>query len=64
MKVLVSTHETQGERASDFCWVPDGELVGFAFECDTDRDDIDGGCGCRRAMSGLAAMGSRSWSPR
>lgn len=53
MKILVATRETQGRRASDFCFVDEGEPVTFAGECDTDRDDIDGGCGCRRAMTGL-----------
>lgn len=53
MKILVATGETQGRRASDFCFVDEGEPVTFAGECDTDRDDIDGGCGCRRAMTGL-----------
>lgn len=53
MKILVATMETQGRRASDFCFVDEGEPVTFAGECDTDRDDIDGGCGCRRSMSGL-----------
>ena len=29
MKVLVSTKETQGDNVLDFCFVPDGELVGL-----------------------------------
>jgi hypothetical protein len=53
VKVLVATKEGQGRRYSDFSWTNEGELVGFAFECDTDKDNIDGGCGCRRSMSGF-----------
>lgn len=53
MKILVATGQTQGERESDFCFVPEGEIVRFGFECDRDRDEVDGGCGCRRSMSGL-----------
>lgn len=53
MKLLVSTKETQGQRKSDFSHVPEGEIVNFAFECDTDRGNIDGVCGCRRSMSGI-----------
>ena len=51
MKVLVGTKETQGQRSNDFSWAEDGELVMFGSECD--REDVDGTCGCRRAMSGL-----------
>jgi hypothetical protein len=54
MKVLVSTRETQGFRKSDFCFVPEGELVGFGMECDGEK--VDGGCGCRRSMVGLLCM--------
>jgi hypothetical protein len=53
MKVLVATKDGQGIRKNDFCWVPEGEIVHFGFECDGDKDDIDGHCGCRRAMVGL-----------
>jgi hypothetical protein len=53
MKVLVSTEQTQGERKSDFCWVPEDEILTFGFECDADRGKIDGGCGCRRSFSGV-----------
>jgi hypothetical protein len=51
MKVLVATSETQGQRDNDFCFVPEGELLHFGFECD--QETIDGTCGCRRSMSGL-----------
>jgi len=51
MRVLVSTHETQGYRKNDFCWANDGELVNFHFECD--GETVDGHCGCHRSLSGL-----------
>lgn len=51
-KVLVSTNEMQGKRSSDFCHIPDGEIVMFPMiECSGEK--IDGGCGCRRSMSGV-----------
>ncbi|NIV30487.1 MAG: hypothetical protein GWN58_13615 [Anaerolineae bacterium] len=50
MKVFVSTTEQQERRANDFCFVPEGELVTFALECDGEA--VDGPCGCRRSMSG------------
>lgn len=53
MKLLVSTKHGQGGRKSDFSWVPEDEVLIFAFECDTDKGNIDGVCGCRRSMSGL-----------
>jgi len=53
MRVLVATKYGQGIRKNDFCWVPEGEILHFGFECDSDRDDIDGYCGCRRGMVGL-----------
>jgi hypothetical protein len=53
MKLLVSTTETQGQRKNDFCFVPEGEILVFAFECDRDRGNPDGPCGCARSMSGV-----------
>jgi len=53
IKMLVSTKETQRQRTSDFCFVQEGELLRFTFECDRDREDIDGKCGCKRCMSGI-----------
>ena len=50
-KILVSTKRMQGQRRNDFCWVPEGEIVGFTGECDD--DGIDGSCGCRRSFTGL-----------
>lgn len=52
-RLLAATAETQGKRKSDFHWVPEGEYVFFGFECDRDRRNIDGGCGCRRGMCGI-----------
>lgn len=51
MRVFVATTETQGVRKNDFCFVPEGELVGFSFECD--GEPVDGPCGCHRSMSGF-----------
>lgn len=56
MKVLVATAGGQGARSSDFCWTVEGELVVVPVQCDSDGDDPDSGCGCRRAMSGLASL--------
>ena len=53
MKLLVSTTETQGRRRNDFCFVPEGEILTFTFECDSDRGNPDGSCGCSRSMSGI-----------
>lgn len=53
IKVLVATRKTQGQRANDFCFVPEGEIVTFAFECDDEGPD--GSCGCMRSMSGMLA---------
>jgi len=53
MKLLVSTKRGQGQRPTDFNFVPEDEPLMFAFECDTDKKDVDGVCGCRRSMSGL-----------
>ena len=54
MKVLISTQQTQGIRHSDFSWTKEGELVRLGIECDSDKNRIDDGCGCRRSMVGLA----------
>ena len=51
MKILVCTTETLGQRSNDFCSVPEGEVLYFGFECD--GEDIDGSCGCRRALCGI-----------
>lgn len=54
MKVLVATKEHQGDRTNDFFWCRPGELVKFSMECD--GEEIDGDCGCRRAMSGVESQ--------
>lgn len=58
MRVLVATSAQQGKRANDFCWTLEGELVWVAVPCDRDRDGregVDGRCGCRRSMAGIAS---------
>lgn len=52
MKLLVSTHERQGFRESDFNFVPDGEIVVFGDECDEEHVNLDEGCGCKISMMG------------
>lgn len=51
MRFLVATKETQGQRKNDFSHAREGELVKFGFECD--GEEVDGNCGCRRALSGM-----------
>ena len=58
MKVLVSTSQTQGERDSDFCRVPDGELVIITEPCASGTQNIDGSCGCARCVTGLESRRS------
>jgi len=53
MKVLVSTTLTQGQRKSDFCFADVDELLRFTNECDADKNNIDGRCGCRRSLTGM-----------
>lgn len=56
MKVIVATARTQGQRATDFFWCVEGELVRFGEVCARDRADPDnGGCGCGRAFAGLSS---------
>lgn len=48
MHVLVATGQTQGQRADDFSWTVEGELVRLpGIECDCPD------CGCDRALAGL-----------
>lgn len=51
MKVLVATSNTQGDRADDYCWTVEGELVLAepVLACDSP------GCGCDRGFPGLAS---------
>jgi hypothetical protein len=59
MKLLVATKETQGQRKSDFSHAEEGDPVYMGGgACDRDRNDIDGGCGCMRAMIGLKSHGA------
>jgi len=52
-RVLVATQQTQGFRASDFCFVPEGELLYYGVSCDRDGNDPDGPCGCLRSLCGV-----------
>ena len=54
MKLLLASPEKQGQRKSDFCHAPLGEILTFPSECD--REEIDGECGCRRSMIGVQTL--------
>lgn len=56
MKYLVSTTKTQGVRKNDFSHADKGEILTFPTECD--GESIDGGCGCRRSLSGVVTFKS------
>lgn len=60
VKYIATTSQTQGLRKSDFCneSTEEGDPVVFVFECDTDKENIDGSCGCRRSMKGVNTGGS------
>ncbi len=51
MKLLVSTKKSQGHRESDFCFLPEGEIVYEGFKCSSGYADDK--CGCRRALAGI-----------
>jgi hypothetical protein len=52
MKVLIATHETQGQRDNDFCFCEEGELIRFpVLKCTWGETDDE--CGCSRAMFGM-----------
>ncbi len=51
MKVLVATHEGQGDEAGDYCFTVDGELVTPVHPDCSDSDR----CGCARGFAGLAS---------
>jgi hypothetical protein len=55
MRLLTATSRTQGQRASDFNWCIEGELVTPSkLICARDeREGPDGGCGCGRSFGGL-----------
>ena len=52
MKILVATKEGQGKRKNDFMWCNENELVRFGSECDGEK--VDGRCGCKRSLVGMA----------
>ena len=54
MKLFVSTVQTQGQRANDYSFTEEGELVFLAEPCGRDQEDPDdgSGCGCGRAFIG------------
>ncbi len=51
MKILVATKQTQGQRASDFSFTQEGEIV--MLDDDHDGEAVDGDCGCQRSMVGM-----------
>jgi hypothetical protein len=53
MKVFVATASTQGERANDYHYCIEGELVRLDEVCARDGGDPDGSCGCGRGFAGL-----------
>jgi hypothetical protein len=53
LKIFVSTLRTQGFVPGDFCFVPEGELVGrYSMVCDLEKPD-GSGCGCGQAFAGF-----------
>jgi len=52
IKLLRATTQGQGQRASDYTWTTEGELVYFSLPCGG-RHKPDAGCSCQRAMLGL-----------
>jgi hypothetical protein len=51
MRVLVATHEGQGEVPGDYCFTVDGELVTTVVaQCCSSQE-----CGCGRGFSGMAS---------
>ncbi|MCI2421131.1 hypothetical protein MOQ72_27175 [Saccharopolyspora sp. K220] len=55
LRVLIATYRTQGQRSTDFAFVPEGELVTLAYVCDRDRGNPDGGCGCTRGFADVSS---------
>lgn len=49
MKLLVSTTASQGQLSSDFCWVPEGEIVIPQWMSCSNRCT----CGCARSWMGI-----------
>ncbi len=52
MRVLVATHETQGDDDRDFCFCLEGELVRLPMVICRSGDQ----CGCARAFDGVASQ--------
>jgi len=55
VRMAVATTKGQGERANDFDWCTEGELVLLGMVCATDAGNPDARCGCGRAFSGLSS---------
>ena len=54
MKIFVATKETQGQRANDFCFCDEGEVVTVSvLTCP--RETTDGPCGCKRSLGGVGS---------
>jgi hypothetical protein len=53
MRVLVATHDTNGQVPGDYDFCIEGELVYVQDPCDRDLRDPDGGCGCSRGFAGM-----------
>lgn len=58
MKLFVAINTMNGPRKggrkNDFYHAETGDILTFALECDRDRGNIDGTCGCRRAMRSIS----------
>ncbi len=52
IQIFVATTETQEQRETDFCFVPEGEIVTLPVMTCT-NEHVDGPCGCKRSMSGI-----------
>lgn len=55
MNFLVATALTQGEKAGDYHWCVEGELLWIQEPCGTDRRDREMPCGCGRGFSGVSS---------
>lgn len=55
MRLLTATAATQGERADDFHWCTEGELVWLHEDAVDDGEERDDLCGIARAWIGLSS---------
>lgn len=55
MRMLVATHQTNGDAPGDYDHCVVGELVYVQDPCDSDVRDPDGPCGCGRGFSGASS---------